>query len=90
MDPVDPRKSHPIPPATEKIENLADRPLPLLARGYEVREWHRLPNGEGKPEAIVFVLNLTGESVHVRIKSRLEANRLIQILERHRDHVWPV
>lgn len=94
VEPVDPRKSHPIPPPRNKPENLADRPLPLLASGYEVCEWHRLPNGEGKPEAIVLVLNLAGEldgaSIHMAIKSRLEANRLIQVLERHRDSVWPV
>lgn len=91
--PEGPRKSHPIPPATFSGRNLSDMQL-ILSNGYDVTEWTPQKNGEGQPEAVCLVLHfggpLDGAGIVMRIKSRLECNRLIQILERHRDGVWPM
>lgn len=92
-EPVDPRASHPIPPAQRMAKNVADFPVALLSRGYDVCEWGPRNNGEGPSTQVHIVHHLGGELdgvvIVMAIKSRLECNRLIQILERHRDGVWP-
>ncbi len=89
----DPRASHPIPPPDPRVKNTRDIPAALICAGYSVNEWHPLPNGEGPATEVHVMLHLGGDldGAHIvmRIKSRLECNRLIQILERHRDGVWP-
>jgi hypothetical protein len=89
----DPRKAHPIPPPEPNPRNLEDIPVKLPVRGYSVCEWTPEKDGKGKVEQVHLVLHLAGSldgaEVIMRIKSRLEINRLIQVLERHRDGVWP-
>ena len=101
--------SHPIPDTKTAVSNLRDYVfLPL--EGYTVSQWHPLPDGKGRPEAIVLQLATTVEwlakttyalinknpnpkmrvDMVLRIKSREEANRLINILTTHADEVWPV
>ena len=67
-------------------------PLFIPAGGYGVAEWHPSDDGSGRPEAILFRLLLAGPldggEVILRIKSRAEVNRMIGILQRHRDGVW--
>lgn len=86
--------SHPIPPASDgPPKNLKDIPHIIPTSGYGVFEWCPQDDGKGKPEAVIIVLQLAGRldgaEVHMRIKSRKEANRLLEVLERHIDNVWP-
>lgn len=73
---------------------MQDIPLLLPVAGYGVAEWHPTLDGSGKPTALLLRLQLAGGNdgaeVVMRITSRAETNRLIAILERHRDNVWPV
>lgn len=91
----DPRKSHPIPPMEDgPVRKMKDIPLFIPAGGYGIAEWHSNPDASGKPEALLLRLllegPLDGSEVIMRIKSREETNRLIKLLERHRDNVWPL
>lgn len=87
-------KPLPIPPAKMIGKNLRDIPVYLECTGYTVAEWTPLPNGQGKPTAVVISLKmggrLDGVELGMRIKSRAECNRLIEVLKRHRDGVWPL
>jgi len=92
VSPNDP--THPIGPMQSQPKNISDLPGFLLANdGYEVFEYHPLPNGQGKPTAVVIKINfggaLDGGSILWRVKSRAECNRLLTVLMRHRDNVWP-
>lgn len=86
-------RTHPIPEAKDGFLNCRDIATFIPVAGYSVAEWYRLPNGQGKPEAVCVRLMLAdaldGAEVVMRIKSREEFNRLIEVLERHRDNVWP-
>lgn len=86
--------THPVPDEEFSGKNLKDVAAMLVCDGYGVFEWTPEPDGKGKPEMICLVLelgaDLDGAQIVLRIKSRPEANRLIEILQRHRDGVWPV
>ena len=84
---------HPVPPPHDgPVRALKDVPMFIPANGYGVAEWHPSPDGSGRPEALLLRLLLAGPldggEVIMRIKSRAEVNRLIAVLERHRDGVW--
>ena len=85
--------THPVPDEEFLGENLEDLNV-IACDAYSVCEWTPEKDGRGKPEMVCFVLHLgadlDGAQVVVRIKSRPEANRLINILRRHRDGVWPL
>ena len=89
----DPRKSHPLPPESFIGRNMDAIPLLLPVGGYCVAEWTPERDGKGTPTMVWLCLELAGRAdgaeVVLRIKSRLEMNRLIKALERHRDGVWP-
>lgn len=66
---------------------------------YSICQWCPTPDGSGKPEAVVvtfeargLALTINGSSasgIGLRLKSRHAINTFIEILERHRDEVFP-
>lgn len=56
-----------------------------------VAEWCPTPDGSGPAEAVVLHFRIRGEDedLGLRLKSPGAVNRLIAMLERHRDSVWP-
>lgn len=79
-----------LPPVNENIQNTAGMPAIEIDR-YEVREWHPLPDGKGKPTQVHFLLYLKGlePPLVIRLKSKDAADTLIESLTRHRLAVWP-
>jgi hypothetical protein len=84
----------------EIIEHGA-KPTPGVAQfdGYTVAQWCPTPDGSGRPEAVVLqidlnaVLHINGrvaDAIALRLKSRHACNVLIEVLERHRDEVFPM
>lgn len=59
--------------------------------GYEVGSWCRLPDGQGRPEAVVLELHIPGTKAKIgmRFKSRRAAKELIDTLTFHMNDVWP-
>ncbi len=86
--------THSIPDEKFSGRNLSDVPAMLVLDGYEVCEWTSERDGKGDPEMVCLVMHLgaelDGTQIVLRIKSRAEANRLIEVLRRHRDGVWPL
>ena len=56
-----------------------------------VNEWHRLPDGEGKPEQVHLWIEVDDipYSFVVRFKSRRPVDELIVALMTHAEAVWP-
>lgn len=60
--------------------------------GVDVAEWHRLPNGEGKPEQVHVYLHFKDPKMPtfvLRLKSTRAVDELITALITHRNGVWP-
>jgi len=85
--------TNPIPEPQFHGKNLRDFPAWLEITSYGVAEWTPQDDGQGKPEAVLLHFELfkglDGLQFAIRFKSRAEVNRLIGILGRHRDGVWP-
>ncbi len=88
------------PPRKYEIVEHAARPTPDLAQfhGYSVGQWCPSPDGTGRPEAVVISIELGPgctlnerlcSAVGLRLGSRHAINTLIEVLERHRDEVFP-
>lgn len=79
-------KTHPLPDA-QPMGKPIFAPLTL---GYDVGAWCPTPDGSGKPEAVAMSIHVDGGlEVLLRLKSRAEVNRLVAVLLRHADDVWP-
>jgi len=63
----------------------------VYIEGYTVGQWCPTPDGSGPSTAVVIQLHV-GDGMHIgwRLKSRRAVNVLIEVLERHRDEVFPV
>lgn len=86
--------TNPVPDEEFSGKNLRDVPAILESNGYGVYEWTPEEDGRGKPEMVILALELGGEfdgaQIALRLKSRPEVNRLLVMLRRHRDGVWPL
>ena len=60
-------------------------------KSYGVASWCPTPDGSGKPEAVAIHVDLEEGNLSflVRLKSRGEVNRMVAMLLRHADDVWP-
>lgn len=85
------------------ISEHGPRATPRLAQfeGYTVGQWCPTPDGSGKPEAVVLeickpdgieflIQGRRASGLALRLKSRHAINVLIEVLERHRDEVFPL
>lgn len=58
---------------------------------YTIGQWCPSPDGSGKPEAIAISFKIAdGCEIFFRLKSRHMVNTFIEIMEKHRDEVWPL
>lgn len=83
-----------LPQVREDVQNLNDPDFLYvpLDPGYQVAEYHPLPNGQGKPTEILFIASNQQLKIGfiMRLKSARAVNELIAALRRHRNSVWPV
>lgn len=86
-----------IPDSEFSGKNLSDYEAFFEVKEYGVGEWTPQRDGKGKPEALIlhFDVELNLGKSHIvtfgiRLKSRQETQRLIAILQRHCDSVWPL
>jgi hypothetical protein len=82
------KESHPIGPEEINIQNLEDMKV-IIPNEYGVYEWHSEKDGKGKPEAVALAFKIGEYQLTIRLKSRGEVLRLIKILERHMNNIWP-
>lgn len=82
------KESHPLAPEEINIQNLEDLKV-IIPNEYGVFEWHKEKDGKGKPEAVAIALKIGEYQLCIRLKSRGETLRLIKMLERHMNNVWP-
>lgn len=90
-----------MPKRYEISEKIGPQGTPDLAQfeGYTVAQWCPTPDGSGPPTAVVLQLDVANvhfvvngrraAAVGLRLKSRHAINVLLEILERHRDAVFP-
>src|SRR3982750_3981350 len=84
-----PRPGYGLPPVEEKVRNLAGQKIHFVEE-WGVYEWHRLPDGQGPPEAVAFHMKTTdGMELAMPIGSPEALDQLINMLIRHRLSVWP-
>lgn len=63
---------------------------------YTIGQWCPSPDGSGKPEAIAISFKIKSPDgddtceIFFRLKSRRAVNVFIEIMEKHRDEVWPL
>lgn len=82
------KDSHPIPDAEYNIENLEGLKV-VPVDGYGVYEWHPDKDGEGKPTMVFLNMKIGDVQICIRLKSKGELLRLVEMLKRHGDNVWP-
>lgn len=70
--------------------NLADMKF-IEVESISVNEWHRLPNGQGKPEQVHLWIKLSDApaTMVLRFRSPKAVDNLIVALMTHRKSVWP-
>jgi hypothetical protein len=80
----------------ESVINYAadDRTL-LACEGWEIVEWHPLPNCEGAATQVHIIITpgtgpLDEFKFIMRLKSKAACDAMIETLQRHRDSVWGV
>lgn len=82
-----------IPPTKFSGKNMSDYAALFEVESYGVGQWTPEPDGKGTPEALILHFDLgrqlQGVTFAIRLKSKAEVNRLIEILQLHRDEVWP-
>jgi len=82
------KESHPLPDSENHTQNLEDMKV-VEVEQYGVFEWHPLKDGKGKPEMVMLTFKVEGLELSIRLKSKGELLRLIKMLKRHGDNVWP-
>jgi hypothetical protein len=68
-------------------------PAPLMGpqiESFTVGSWCRSPDGSGPAEAVAISVKVSGlGDLIIRIKSPMEVDRIVQMLLRHKQDVWP-
>ncbi len=77
------------------VNYAADDRTLLPCEGWEIVEWHPLPNGEGAPTQVHIVITpgegpLDEFKFIMRLKSKAACDAMIETLQRHRDSVFGV
>lgn len=76
------------------VNYAADDRTLLPCEGWDIIEWHPLPNGEGTATQVHIVITPGGPldefKFIMRLKSKAACDAMIETLQRHRDSVWGV
>lgn len=78
----------------DPVNYAADERTLIPCEGWEVVEWHPLPNAEGTATQVHIIITPGGPldefKFIMRMKSKAACDAMIETLQRHRDNVWGV